>query len=170
MSDKANIALVFGVFSAMGVVILFCEKLHRYISYIREVMMWEHIFGSKRLIWLMQHIETGNAMRLCHHVLKTTCLARCKDTPLKNLLDSLDRIPILSNTPDTKTDGFDLVFICQLIFGKNILWRPKELNLSSSSLAWDVVLKLLILQRSFPPPPPMSQKNIAGRFLRFDFS
>jgi hypothetical protein len=79
----------------------------------------------------MQHIETGNAMRLCHHVLKTTCLARCKDTPLKNLLDSLDRIPILSNTPDTKTDDVEAtlnIFLvgaesCENTMSKDLLYK-----------------------------------------------
>jgi hypothetical protein len=111
--------------------------------------MWERIFGSYRLKWLMQCVETDNAMCLCHRVLKTTCLASCEDTDLKHLLDALYRIPgpamVIS---EDNIDRFDLVFICQLIRGENNIWFPQTLDLSSSLLAWKVIEVLLSLQRA----------------------
>ena len=165
-----EIALVFGTFSMIGVIILFCEKVHRYISYVRKEMKWERVFGANRLLWLLHHHEPeSELMMLCHRVLNTTCLARCTDEQLHSLHDALGCIPLhdatvlrtstsgpTSQILDDNTNRFNLVFICQLVCGKNDLWFSRALDLSSPLIAWSVIKTLLDLQRA----PRRSGKSV----------
>ena len=133
-------------------------------------MKWERVFGANRLLWLLHHHEPeSELMMLCHRVLNTTCLARCTDEQLHSLHDALGCIPLhdatvlrtstsgpTSQILDDNTNRFNLVFICQLVCGKNDLWFSRALDLSSPLIAWSVIKTLLDLQRA----PRRSGKSV----------